>query len=94
MPPGLPNEFAGKEAAQSALNASAAGRAPLVFHDKVILRTEDPELIVVTARAETTMADGTPYRNSYVIFVRIRDGVVIEHTEYLNPLAVMAATGL
>lgn len=94
MPPGLPNRFSGRDAAQAALRASTAGRAPLVFHGKVILRTEDPELIVVTAQAETVMADGTPYRNSYVIFVRIRNGVVIDHTEYLNPLAVMAAAGL
>ncbi|KHK91082.1 nuclear transport factor 2 family protein [Novosphingobium malaysiense] len=93
MPPGLPNAFAGREAAQAALQASAQGREPLVFSDKVILRTEDPELLVVTANAQTTMANGKPYRNSYVIFVRIRDGVIVEHTEYLNPLAVMEAAG-
>lgn len=93
MPPGMPTTYTGRNAAQDALKASASGRSPLVFHDTVILRTEDPELVVVTARADTVMADGTPYVNSYVIFVRIRDGVIVEHTEYLNPLAVMAATG-
>ena len=93
VPPGVPTEFRGRAAAQAVLKASAQGRGPLVFSDKVILRTEDPELIVCTANAETTMASGKPYRNSYVIFVRIRDGVVIEHVEYLNPLAVMAAAG-
>lgn len=91
MPPGLPTSFEGREAAQAVLQRSAQGRGPLVFRDKVILRTEDPELVVVTANAETTMANGKPYRNSYVIFVRIRDGVIVEHTEYLNPLAVMEA---
>ena len=93
MPPGLPNEFAGCEVAQAALQSSAKGRATLVFSNKVILRTEDPDLVVATAQAETTMANGKPYRNSYVIFVRFRDGVIVEHTEYLNPLAVMEAAG-
>jgi ketosteroid isomerase-like protein len=92
MPPGLPTRFEGRAAAQAVLQKSARGRGPLTFIDKRILRTEDPELVVVTARAETTMANGKPYANSYVIFVRVRDGVVVEHTEYLNPLAVMAAS--
>ena len=91
MPPGLPNEFVGRQQAQAALQRSSQGRAPLVFADKRILRTQDPELIVVTANASTTMANGRPYRNSYVIFLRICDGVIVEHTEYLNPLAVMDA---
>lgn len=92
MPEGLPIEFAGREVAQAALARSAEGRGPLVFSDKVMLRTEDPELVVVTANARTTMANGKPYANSYVIFVRVRDGMIVEHTEYLNPLAVMAAS--
>ena len=39
------------------------------------------------------MNSGKPYRNQYVILTRIRDGVVLEHVEYINPLAVMAAAG-
>ena len=37
------------------------------------------------------MASGRPYANSYVIFVRLREGQVAEHTEYLNPLKVIEA---
>lgn len=93
VPPGVPTEFVGRDAAQAALQGSAKGRSPLVFTDKVIRRTEDPDLVVTTARAEATMANGNAYRNDYVMFTRIRDGVVIEHVEYLNPLAIMAAMG-
>lgn len=91
VPPGIPTEFKGRDAAQAALKGAAAGRSRLVFSDKKILRTEDPELAVTTANAEATMANGNTYRNSYVIFTRIRDGVVLEHTEYLNPLAIIEA---
>ena len=78
---------------QAILQQTAEGRGPLVFSDIVTLRTEDPELFVSTCKGAATMNSGKSYRNSYVIFTRIRDGVVLEHTEYLNPLAVMEAAG-
>ncbi len=90
-PPGVPSEFAGRSVAQKALSESAKGRSRLSFDNVVLLRTEDPELFVATASGGATMGNGKLYRNSYVIFVRIRDGVVIEHIEYLNPLNVIAA---
>lgn len=92
VPEGVPSEFKGRDVAQAALQSSAKGRSPLVFTDKVIRRTEDPELILTTAHAEAVMANGKPYRNEYIMLTRIRDGVVLEHVEYLNPLAIMAAS--
>ena len=92
-PPGVPEEFRGLEVAANVLSSSAANRSPLAFADLVILRTEDPQLFVATATASAVMASGKPYANSYVIFVRLRDGQVAEHTEYLNPLNVLAAMG-
>lgn len=90
-PPGVPSEFAGRDVAQQALSASAKNRSPLVFENVVLLATEDPELFVATASGEATMASGKIYRNSYVIFVRVRGGMVIEHIEYMNPLNIIAA---
>jgi ketosteroid isomerase-like protein len=91
VPPGVPSEFKGRETARAALQSSAKHRSPLVFTDKVIRRTEDAELVVTTAKAEATMASGKVYRNEYVMLTRIRGRTVIEHVEYLNPLAIMAA---
>lgn len=91
VPEGVPTEFKGREVAQAALKGSAKGRSKLVFTNKRILRTEDPELVVTTADAEARMANGNLYRNSYVMFTRIRGREVLEHVEYLNPLAIMAA---
>ena len=90
-PPGVPSEFTGREVAQQALNGSARNRSPLVFENLVLLATQDSELFVATANGQATMASGRVYRNSYVIFVRIRDGMVIEHIEYMNPLNIIAA---
>jgi ketosteroid isomerase-like protein len=90
-PPGVPDEFIGRDVAQQALSGSAQNRSPLVFESVVLLATGDPELFVATANGQATMASGKVYRNSYVIFVRIRDGMVIEHIEYMNPLNIIAA---
>ena len=91
-PPGVPEEFRGRELAQLVLSASAKGRSKLILADVTMLRTEDPELVVTTATGKATMANGRIYENSYVIFTRIRDGMVIEHIEYLNPLKVIEAS--
>jgi len=90
-PPGVPTEIRGRETVREALRASSTRRSKLVFEDVAILRTEDPELVMTTARAEAKMASGKVYRNSYVMLTRIRDGMVLQHVEYLDPLAVMEA---
>jgi ketosteroid isomerase-like protein len=89
VPPGVASEIRGREAVQKALRETGKRRSRLVFQDVVVRRTEDPELLVTTARAEATMASGRVYRNEYIMLTRIRDGMVLEHVEYLNPLAVM-----
>ena len=91
LPDGFPTEYRGREAARAILEGSSANRSRIAFKDVVIRRTEDPELIVITCRGEAAMNNGKPYCNDYVMFTRFRDGVAVEHVEYLNPLKVMAA---
>lgn len=93
VPAGVPNEIRGRENVRQRLIETAKGRSKLILSDIKILKTEDPELLVATAKGAATMTNGKPYRNNYVIFTRIRDGVVLEHTEYLNPLAILEAAG-
>jgi len=90
-PPGVPTEMRGREVVREALRKTSAGRTPLVFSDVTIMRTEDPDLVMTRCNGKATMAGGKTYANSYIMLTRIRDGEVLEHTEYLNPLAVIAA---
>ena len=89
-PPGVANELSGFDHARDAMSAVWKGKQRFTWHDVVIRRTEDPELLVTTARSEALMVDGRHYANDYVILTRIRDGKVLEHIEYFNPLPVMA----
>lgn len=93
-PPGVPNTLHGQAAAIAQLSPVWSSKTRFDWRDVVILRTEDPELLVTTARSEVVLLSGQPYANSYVILTRFRDGKVVEHIEYFNPLPVIEAFGL
>ena len=93
-PPGVQREVVGREAAVEALRPAWSAKESFAWHDVVIRRTEDPELLVTTARSEVLLRSGRTYANSYVMLTRIREGRVCEHVEYFDPLAVIAAYGV
>jgi ketosteroid isomerase-like protein len=93
-PPGVPNELRGRTAAIAQLSPVWGAKKQFDWRDVVIVRTEDPELLVTTARSEVLLLSGQLYANSYVILTRFRDGKVVEHIEYFNPLPVIEAFGL
>jgi ketosteroid isomerase-like protein len=92
-PPGVAGEFLGKAAAIAAMTPVWEGKERFDWHDVVIRATEDPDLLVTTARSEVLLRSGQTYANSYVMLTRIRDGVVVEHVEYFNPLPVIELYG-
>lgn len=93
-PPGVPNELRGRAQAIAQMTPVWQAKKRFDWRDVVILRTEDPDLLVVTARSEVALLSGQDYANSYVILARFRDGKVVEHVEYFNPLPVIQAFGL
>jgi ketosteroid isomerase-like protein len=54
-------------------------------------QTTDPEVVFITARSKAETTAGKQYANEYCIYMRVKRGLVTEHTEYFNPLPVMAA---
>jgi len=92
-PPGVTPEVRGFAAARDMLSHHWAGKQRFDWLDVVIRATEDPELFVTTARSDVLMQSGAPYGNDYVMFTRVRDGKVVEHAEYFNPLPVLEMLG-
>ena len=92
-PGGVPNELRGLAQALATFEPVWKGKKRFTWHDVVIRATEDSELFLITARSEAVLVSGQPYANDYVILIRIRDGRVVEHTEYFNPLPVIALYG-
>jgi uncharacterized protein len=92
-PPGVANELHGLGRAVAALSEVWNAKKSFSWHDVVIRKTEDPELFVTTARSEAVLLSGQHYANSYVILTRIRNGKILEHVEYFNPLPVIELFG-
>jgi ketosteroid isomerase-like protein len=87
-PPGVPEELHGLDA-RDALTKSRQGQERFEWKDVVVTATEDPELLITTARSEVLLKSGGTYANRYVMLTRLRDGKVLDHTEYFNPLPVI-----
>lgn len=92
-PPGVQEEMRGFAAARENLSHHWGTKKSFEWHDVAIRATDEPGLYVTTARSEVELNDGTPYRNSYVMLTRVRDGKVVEHSEYFNPLPVLEMIG-
>ena len=65
-PSGVP-EALPAASAREALAGSRAGQVRFDWLDVVITATEDPELLVTTARSEAMLSSGGTYANRYVM---------------------------
>jgi ketosteroid isomerase-like protein len=88
-PSGVLAEMRGFDHARDTLSHHWGTKQSFAWHDVVIRQTEDPELYVTTARSEAILASGAPYRNNYVMLTRVRDGKIVAHDEYFNPLPII-----
>ena len=74
--------------ARAAIGAFWTNIQSFEWNDVVIRGTEDPQLFLTIARSEALTASGSRYANDYVMLTRIRNGRIVEHVEYFNPLVV------
>ena len=88
-PPGVLAEMRGFDEARDTLAHHWGTKKSFEWHDVVIRETDEPGLFVTTARSEVELMNGAPYRNAYVMLTRVRDGKVVEHSEYFNPLPII-----
>lgn len=90
--PGGGDPVSGREANAAIVSEFWKSWKTFVFHDVEAHGTDDGSgLVFVTARSEAETVWGAPYANTYVFRTRVRDGKVVEHREYFNPLPVMEA---
>lgn len=46
--------------------------------------TDDPNLVFALAKSHVELHDGRIYSNEYVIYARVRDGKIVEETEFFD----------
>jgi ketosteroid isomerase-like protein len=49
-------------------------------------QTDDPEFVMNKARSQAMTVWGAPYENVYILTGRVRDGKLVEFTEYFDPI--------
>lgn len=92
--PGAPRRLEGRDQIH-AFFSRVVGESPIVFdsfHDVLIHDTGDPEVIV--AEYDLTgkvIATGRPFRFSYILVLKVREGRIVELRDYLNPQAMVEA---
>jgi uncharacterized protein len=90
-PPGFPKVCDGRDVALTIARQYGAILKQFEYLDVDLHTTDDPELIMGTARSEAVTASGGRYANQYCVLLRVRNGKLIEYTEYFDPLRVIAA---
>lgn len=92
MPGESPEPTVGLEPNRARVAALWAAWEKFEFTDTEIhAAVDDPELIFVTSRSVAKTVWGAPYENRYMIRLRVLDGIVREHLEFMNPAPVLAA---
>jgi len=89
--PGNTGPVKGRDANRAIVGEFWKAWKSFVFHDVEVHVTRDPDLLFTTARSEAETVWGAPYANIYVFRTRLREGRIVEHTEYFNALPVLEA---
>lgn len=61
------------------------------WHDIEVYPAQEQDLFFATAKSEVLLKSGKIYKNDYCFVVRTKNGKIIDHTEYFNPLRIIAA---
>jgi ketosteroid isomerase-like protein len=93
-PPGMPKSTQGREVHRARFK-TLTGRLRFAKVDSVVIhQTSDPELIIIEYDLHgQTVATARPFVFSYIMVMRIRDGLIVSSKDYGNPLASAQALG-
>ncbi|MDO3625159.1 nuclear transport factor 2 family protein [Mucilaginibacter sp. BT774] len=89
-PDGFPKSFNGSEGIYKQYSGLTANFGKMLFPRK-IYATEDPDFFFVQFRGEIEIKAGGKYENDYLGTFRLKNGKIIEYTEYFNQVVMARA---
>ena len=89
-PDGFPKSFNGSDGIYKQYSGLTANFGKMVFPRK-IYATEDPDFFFVQFRGEIEIKAGGKYGNDYLGTFRLKNGKIIEYTEYFNQVVMARA---
>ncbi|MCW3016197.1 MAG: uncharacterized protein JWO02_3289 [Solirubrobacterales bacterium] len=88
---GLPDRLEGRAAIDPVFAMIGGMFSRLTWTRLELHTTDDPELAVAFASSKVDLTRGGEYIQDYVLVARERGGVIIEYTEYADPIRAAAA---
>ncbi|WP_433440135.1 nuclear transport factor 2 family protein [Nonomuraea sp. CA-141351] len=94
LPPGVPAQEPGRETFRAHLREGALVQRFDAVTDARIHQTADPEVVIAEYRLHGTVtATGRRFASDLVMVARVRDGLIVSHRSYANPLDAAVAFG-
>lgn len=95
LPPGAPTPEQGREAFRAHLREGMVLQRFESIENVQLHETSDPEVVIVEYRVHgVALGTGKRFANDIVMFLRIRDGVIVLSRVYANPLDAAVAFGM
>lgn len=91
--PGLPKKSEGRQVCLDMAREYGRFLKHFAYHDVDLHATDDPGLVMGTARSEAQTPSGARYANEYCVIARVKDGRISEYWEYFDPQRVIPAAG-
>jgi len=86
-PDGVPAITRGQETMRARMNAAASRFTFDSVSDVTLHETADPEVVIAEYRIHGHLApSGKPFSLTYIMVVRVRDGLIVWSRDYGNPL--------
>jgi ketosteroid isomerase-like protein len=89
-PEGFPKSFDGVEGIFKQYSGLTASFGQMRF-PRTIYATEDPDFFFVQFRGEIAIKAGGKYENDYLGTFKLKNGKIIEYTEYFNQVVMAKA---
>jgi uncharacterized protein len=93
-PTGEPAKAIGREPLRERLKSFGSMRELTKVENVVVHETTDPEVVIVEYDLHGRFRDQKPFVLSYVMVIRVKDGLIVSSRDYGNPVATSRAMGL
>lgn len=93
-PAGFPAKIEGKSAIYDYIKDFPEKINISHFTPPAVYQTPDPTIALAEFACEgTVIATDMPYNQTYISFIKIKDGKIVRYKDYWNPLTVIEAFG-
>ncbi|GAA4468384.1 hypothetical protein GCM10023093_25880 [Nemorincola caseinilytica] len=92
-PTGVPKSFDGASGVYTQYSGLTANFGNMRF-PRQIFATEDPNFFFVKFRGEIEIKNGGKYENDYIGTFKLKNGKIVEYTEYFNQIVMAKAFGI